>query len=202
MPVPNMYNNKWGPRQMKYIKAQRIHLENTCTPNRNTLVSLLYCTTRLSGIVQWATDLSPSHSTADYLDTQTTRSAVNIISERQNGCGLRRMTLRCSTLQKLRCIPTTFHACNVETVFLSRVRFPASRTALGPTQLPIQWVARALSLEVKQPRREADHSPPSSAEVKEWVELYLHSPIRLHGLMLSSAQGQLYFTLLQTTAYR
>jgi thiosulfate reductase cytochrome b subunit len=24
-------------------------------------------------------------------------------------------------------------------------------------------------------RREADHSPPSSAEVKEWVELYLHS---------------------------
>jgi hypothetical protein len=24
--------------------------------------------------------------------------------------------------------------------------------------------------------RETDHSPPSSAEVKEWVELYLHSP--------------------------
>jgi hypothetical protein len=24
--------------------------------------------------------------------------------------------------------------------------------------------------------READHSPPSSAEVNEWVELYLHSP--------------------------
>jgi hypothetical protein len=24
--------------------------------------------------------------------------------------------------------------------------------------------------------READHSTPSSAEVKEWVELYLHSP--------------------------
>jgi hypothetical protein len=23
---------------------------------------------------------------------------------------------------------------------------------------------------------EADHSPPSSVEVKEWVELYLHSP--------------------------
>jgi hypothetical protein len=30
-----------------------------------------------------------------------------------------------------------------------------------------------------------DHSPPSSAEVKEWVELYLHSPIRLHGVVLS-----------------
>jgi hypothetical protein len=25
--------------------------------------------------------------------------------------------------------------------------------------------------------RETDHSPPSSAEVKEWVELYLQSPI-------------------------
>jgi hypothetical protein len=31
-------------------------------------------------------------------------------------------------------------------------------------------------LGVKRPGREADHSPPSSAEVKEWVELYLHSP--------------------------
>jgi hypothetical protein len=28
----------------------------------------------------------------------------------------------------------------------------------------------------KGPGREADHSPPSSAEVKEWVELYLYSP--------------------------
>jgi len=28
---------------------------------------------------------------------------------------------------------------------------------------------------VKRPGREADHSPPSSAKVKEWVELYLHS---------------------------
>jgi hypothetical protein len=48
--------------------------------------------------------------------------------------------------------------------------------ALGPTQPPIQWVLEALSLGVKRPGREADHSPPSSAEVKEWVELYLHSP--------------------------
>jgi hypothetical protein len=40
----------------------------------------------------------------------------------------------------------------------------ASRTALGPTQPPIQW---ALSLRVKQPERESDHSPPSSAEVKK-----------------------------------
>jgi hypothetical protein len=38
---------------------------------------------------------------------------------------------------------------------------------------------------LKRPEREADHSPPSSAEVKECVELYLHSPIRLHGVVFS-----------------
>jgi len=43
----------------------------------------------------------------------------------------------------------------------------ASRTALGPTQPPIQWVPGVLSLGVKRPGREADHSPPSSAEVNE-----------------------------------
>jgi hypothetical protein len=43
----------------------------------------------------------------------------------------------------------------------------ASRTALGPTQPPIQRVPGALSLRVKRPGREADHSPPSNAEVKE-----------------------------------
>jgi hypothetical protein len=67
----------------------------------------------------------------------------------------------------------------------SRVRFPAgvgiflftieSRTVLGPTQNPIQWVPGALSLGVKRPGRKADHSPPSSAAVKECVELYSHS---------------------------
>jgi hypothetical protein len=49
----------------------------------------------------------------------------------------------------------------------------ASRPALGPTQPPSQG---ALSLGVKRPGREGDHSPPSSAEFKECVELYLHSP--------------------------
>jgi hypothetical protein len=48
----------------------------------------------------------------------------------------------------------------------------ASRTALGPTQPPIQWVLGALSLGTKRPGREADHSHPSSADVKECVELY------------------------------
>jgi hypothetical protein len=67
----------------------------------------------------------------------------------------------------------------------SRVRFPEGagnvlfttvyRTVLGPTQPPIQWVRGALSLGVKWTEHAADHSPPSSAEVKESVELYLHS---------------------------
>jgi hypothetical protein len=41
-----------------------------------------------------------------------------------------------------------------------------SRQDLGSTQPPLQWVSGALSLEVKRPGREADHSPPSSADVK------------------------------------
>jgi hypothetical protein len=50
----------------------------------------------------------------------------------------------------------------------------ASRTAVEPTQPPIEWIPGALSVGIKRPGSEADHSLPSSAEVKEWVELYLH----------------------------
>jgi hypothetical protein len=42
----------------------------------------------------------------------------------------------------------------------------ASRRALGHTQPLIQCVADDVSPGIKQQRREADHSPPSSAEVK------------------------------------
>jgi len=35
---------------------------------------------------------------------------------------------------------------------------------------------------VKLPERGVDHPPPSSAEVKERVELYLYSPLGLRGL--------------------
>jgi hypothetical protein len=42
-----------------------------------------------------------------------------------------------------------------------------SRPVLRPTQRPVQWVPGVLSPEFKgQPGRDADHSPPSSAVVK------------------------------------
>jgi hypothetical protein len=47
-----------------------------------------------------------------------------------------------------------------------------SRPVLGPTQPALQWVQGALSLRVKQPGSEVD-------------KLHLHSPIRLHGVVLS-----------------
>jgi hypothetical protein len=43
----------------------------------------------------------------------------------------------------------------------------SSRLALGSTQPPIQWEQGAHSLEEMRPGREADHSPPASAEVKK-----------------------------------
>jgi hypothetical protein len=52
---------------------------------------------------------------------------------------------------------------------------------MGPTQRPIQSVPAAFPLGVKRPRREDGELPPS-ADVKEWVELYLCSSICLHGV--------------------
>lgn len=48
--------------------------------------------------------------------------------------------------------------------------FSVSRTALGPTKLHIEWVSW-----LKRPRCEANHSSPSSNEIKNG-ELYLNSP--------------------------
>jgi hypothetical protein len=42
----------------------------------------------------------------------------------------------------------------------------ASRLAPGPAQPPMQWVPGAISPGIKRPGPEADHTPPSSAEVK------------------------------------
>jgi hypothetical protein len=62
---------------------------------------------------------------------------------------------------------------------------------------PIQWAPAAPTLEVKRPRREADHSPPSSAKInKGWsctsipqyvfMTWYLiKQEVRLYGVVLS-----------------
>jgi hypothetical protein len=68
-------------------------------------------------------------------------------------------------------------------------------------QPPIQWVPGALSLGVKRPGREANQSPPSSAEVKyEWAL----PPLPLYPFMAWSsvkAQGQLYLYFYFTYGY-
>jgi hypothetical protein len=59
---------------------------------------------------------------------------------------------------------------------------PPSRLALGPTQPPIQRVPGYFQ-GVKRPGRGVNHSPPSSAEVKERVQLYLSPPLCLYGML-------------------
>jgi hypothetical protein len=41
------------------------------------------------------------------------------------------------------------------------------KNLIGSTQPPMQWLPEALSLKVKQPELEADHSPPSGAEIED-----------------------------------
>jgi hypothetical protein len=61
----------------------------------------------------------------------------------------------------------------------------------GPTLPPIQRVPGALSPRVKRPGLEADHSPPTSVEVKNtW--LYTSTPpyVFMAQYLISYAQGQ------------
>jgi hypothetical protein len=64
----------------------------------------------------------------------------------------------------------------------------ASRHALWPTQPPIQCVLWDLSPGVKWPRREADHSLPSRAEVKNAWRYTSTSLIRFYDVVLNEAQ--------------
>jgi hypothetical protein len=58
----------------------------------------------------------------------------------------------------------------------------SSTLALGPAQPPIQWVPGALSPSVKRPGRETHlQLVPRS----ENVDLHVHSPIRLHVVVLN-----------------
>jgi hypothetical protein len=52
-----------------------------------------------------------------------------------------------------------------------------SKPALKPTQYPIKWVLGAFSAGLKQPGSEADHTPPSSAKVKN-ARSYTSTPSR------------------------
>jgi hypothetical protein len=56
--------------------------------------------------------------------------------------------------------------------------------AVGSNEPPIQSAPGALSLGVKRPEREADHSPPSSAEVKFSWSYTSTPPVPLHGVVL------------------
>ena len=56
-----------------------------------------------------------------------------------------------------------------------------SRESLGPTQPPMQWVP-GLPPGVKRPGLVVDQPLPSSAEVKERVELFIYSPSGPSGL--------------------
>jgi hypothetical protein len=50
------------------------------------------------------------------------------------------------------------------------------RLALESTQHPIKWVPGALSPGVKRQGREADHSPPTIAEIKKmWIDISIPS---------------------------
>ena len=52
--------------------------------------------------------------------------------------------------------------------------YAPSRPFVGSTQPPIQWVPGVFP-GVKRPGRGVDHPPPSRAEVKETMEVYLYS---------------------------
>jgi hypothetical protein len=57
----------------------------------------------------------------------------------------------------------------------------ASRLRLGPSQTPNEWVPGTLSPTVKRPGHESDLLLQPRSRMGE---LYLHSPICLHGMML------------------
>jgi hypothetical protein len=79
------------------------------------------------------------------------------------GYGAERPMVRCSNTGRGKILPLS----------------TSSRPVLVLTQHPIQWVPGLKLLE-----READHSPPTGAEIENsWI--YTSLPVRLHGVVLS-----------------
>jgi hypothetical protein len=80
----------------------------------------------------------------------------------------------------------------IETSYTAGVRFPADgkrffSTHSDPGAHPASYQKRTrglFRLGVKQPGSEADHSL-HLVPISRMVELYLHSPIRLHGVVLN-----------------
>jgi hypothetical protein len=62
--------------------------------------------------------------------------------------------------------------------------FVSFRLALGPTQTSIQWVTRAPSPDGKAVRASI-HFKLMPSSRKHVAYLYIHSPIRLHGIVLN-----------------
>jgi hypothetical protein len=69
----------------------------------------------------------------------------------------------------------------------------SSRSALRSIQPPIQWVPAVLYTGIKRQRREADHSPPISAEVKKtWIYTSTPPYAFMAQRLICQAQRQLY----------
>jgi hypothetical protein len=68
-----------------------------------------------------------------------------------------------------------------------------STPVLWPTQPPIQWALGTFSPVVKRPGREANHSPPTSAEVKD---TWIYTSIPLYVSMGVSTETNFTFTFL------
>jgi hypothetical protein len=75
----------------------------------------------------------------------------------------------------------------------------SSRPVLGPTQPHIHWVRRGFPPEVKRPRREAEHAPPTFAEVNNtWISTSTPPYFFMALYLTSYAQEQLYLhTIMQ-----
>jgi hypothetical protein len=93
----------------------------------------------------------------------------------------------------------------IATGWMVGVRFPAgarnlysiaSIPTMGPNNPPIQWVPWSLSPGIKWPVSKADNL--NLVSMSRIVEVYFHSPIRLHGAVLNELHTGTYFTFYLT----